>query len=108
MTIEEGALLVGDTGDYLATVVVTNAAEVEVHREEIVITDPEDINARLKVLGDYLTGQYIQPTLDARASLDRDIQIQILFAIRKMVEMMAYQTEMDGLDDRAVSNGEVY
>jgi len=49
MSVEEGTLPVGDTGEFLATTIVTNSDGVEVHREEIIVTDPSDLDARANV-----------------------------------------------------------
>jgi len=64
MSIEEGQLPVGNSGEYLDTTVVTQDSGVETHREAVVITDPEDNDARLKVKTSTVTSDYGITTRD--------------------------------------------
>lgn len=49
MAVTEGTLPVGGTPDFLDTTIVTNSTDVDVHREAVVITDPETLSGRANV-----------------------------------------------------------
>ena len=94
-TLEEGSIPVGDTGKLLATVTVTNEAGQTVHREEIVITDPINLDARLRVLKDYFSGEYVQPSINPQHQLYEATQLKILAQLKKQTEIMAYTSEYE-------------
>lgn len=50
MSVTEGNIQVQETGEYLDTTKVTQTDDTVVHREAVVIADPEDIDARANVL----------------------------------------------------------
>ncbi len=52
MSVTEGNINVGDTGKKLDTVVVEQTDGTEAHREAVVITDPEKLEARAGVAED--------------------------------------------------------
>ena len=49
MAVTEGTLPVGDTGKNLDTTVVEQTDGTEAHREAVILTDPEDNDARAKI-----------------------------------------------------------
>lgn len=105
MTVKEGALPVGDTGEFLATTIVTNSAGVEVHREEVVVTDPSDLEARANVrkidqVTDYGAIVHSHELVKLTAQMDELIMIQ-----RCTLKLLAVAFE-DSISGSEISDGD--
>jgi len=65
MSVDEGLLPVGTTGDYLDTTKVTQTDGTTAHREAVYIADPETTAARISLVGtDENPGSYALPVSD--------------------------------------------